>query len=325
VINEPLRRFRVALRRGRRSRKLAISLEVTVARALTRARRPGLVWANTVKSASYVRACTESGVPVVLHAHEAGTLLSGTLDRYPLRDLLHRVQLAACAPSVRSELASLMGIREDDVALVRPVIDLEPLLARRVPKEERPDPPIVGAVGTADERKGADLFVSMAAAVDAQMGSSVEFEWLGARVLQDLDDLVLRAGLHNRLRFIGPRDPVADRFRQYSVFVLTSRVDSYPLVVLEAMALGVPVVAFDVGSVGQQLGGAGVLVPPEEPELMAREVAALLNDPGRWAECARLGVERVTWLCDSSTFREEVLAAIDGAQRRAGSTSTGVA
>jgi glycosyltransferase involved in cell wall biosynthesis len=62
------------------------------------------------------------------------------------------------------------------------------------------------------------------------------------------------------------------------VFTLTSRWESFPLVVLEAMTLGVPVVAFAVGDVPYQIGDAGRLVPEQDPTAAANEVISLLRD-----------------------------------------------
>jgi glycosyltransferase involved in cell wall biosynthesis len=61
-------------------------------------------------------------------------------------------------------------------------------------------------------------------------------------------------------------------------------------VVLEAMALGVPVVATDVGGLGEVVTSNvnGVLVPPKKPEELAEAVCGLLKDPAR---AARLGRE----------------------------------
>jgi glycosyltransferase involved in cell wall biosynthesis len=104
--------------------------------------------------------------------------------------------------------------------------------------------------------------------------------------------------LGDRVRFPGPRVG-ADLDRSYAsadLVVLASRADAYGMVVTEALARGLPVVAADVGGVAEALGrGAGgtrpgLLVPPEDPAALAAAVRAWLGDPGvrlAWRRAAR--------------------------------------
>jgi glycosyltransferase involved in cell wall biosynthesis len=104
---------------------------------------------------------------------------------------------------------------------------------------------------------------------------------------------VLDDGLDDRVRFPGPRIG-ADLDRSYAsadLLVLPSRAETYGMVVTEALARGLPIVAADVGGVAETLGhGAGgirpgLLVPPGDPAALAAALRAWLGD----AEV------RVTW------------------------------
>jgi glycosyltransferase involved in cell wall biosynthesis len=124
-------------------------------------------------------------------------------------------------------------------------------------------------------------------------------------------------GLGDRVRFPGPRVG-ADLDRSYAssdLVVLASRADSYGMVVTEALARGLPVVAADVGGIAEALGrGAGGtrpgrLVPPEDPAALAAAVRAWLGDPEvrlAWRRAAR---ERRTSLPRWSTTTS-VLASV---------------
>ncbi|WP_326564285.1 glycosyltransferase family 4 protein [Micromonospora peucetia] len=69
------------------------------------------------------------------------------------------------------------------------------------------------------------------------------------------------------------------------VFVLPSHSEGFPNVILEAMALGRPVVATDVGAVGEMLGdGCGVVVPPHEPDRLAAALTAVMSSPSHRSE-----------------------------------------
>ena len=99
-------------------------------------------------------------------------------------------------------------------------------------------------------------------------------------------DDALRADLEKEasgipLLFLGARDDVASWLRAADVFVLTSRWEARALVVQEAMAAGVPVVAPRTGGLPGLVGDAGVLVPVGDPAAVAAAVDALVADPAR--------------------------------------------
>ena len=67
-----------------------------------------------------------------------------------------------------------------------------------------------------------------------------------------------------------------DAYHAGHVVLLTSISEGLPYTVLEAMATGRPVVATDVGGVGEAVGDAGLLVPPRNPSAMAAACVQLL-------------------------------------------------
>lgn len=83
------------------------------------------------------------------------------------------------------------------------------------------------------------------------------------------------------IRLLGHRDDVPRILKAADVFVLCSQYEASPIAVLEAMSAGLPVVALDVGAVGDMVedGQTGFLVSPGAPELMASKLAQLIGDP----------------------------------------------
>ncbi|HZQ65481.1 MAG TPA: glycosyltransferase family 4 protein [Gaiellaceae bacterium] len=111
---------------------------------------------------------------------------------------------------------------------------------------------------------------------------------------------VLDGGLDGRVRFPGPQTGV-DLDRSYGaadVLVLPSRAETYGMVVTEALARGLPVVAADVGGVPEALGhGAdgtrpGLLVPPGDPVALGDALRAWLEDVGLRRRLRRAARER---------------------------------
>ncbi len=100
-------------------------------------------------------------------------------------------------------------------------------------------------------------------------------------------NLVREAGLSTRLRFIGEADP-RNYYPYLDVLVLTSISEGQPLVVLEAMSAGVPVVVTDVGGCSElvhginetdcRIGAAGIVTPSRDPEATARAILKIAGD-----------------------------------------------
>lgn len=95
-------------------------------------------------------------------------------------------------------------------------------------------------------------------------------------------------GVGDRIRFLGRRSDAIGFVAAADVFVNPSDMEGLPLVVLEAMTLGTPVVATSVGGVPSVVvdGETGVLVPPGRPSELADAMANLLRDRNRAATLA---------------------------------------
>lgn len=103
-------------------------------------------------------------------------------------------------------------------------------------------------------------------------------------------------GLGDRVRFLGYRPDATSITAAADIFCLSSRHEGYPIAVMEALALGVPVVATAVGGVAVAIrdGQEGRLVPPGDPAALAEALRSVAVDPGlrkKMARAARLRSE----------------------------------
>jgi glycosyltransferase involved in cell wall biosynthesis len=107
-------------------------------------------------------------------------------------------------------------------------------------------------------------------------------------------DRIGRAPLRGAVRHIGYVD-ANDRRALYEgarLLVQPSFDEGFGMPVLEAMSLGVPVVAANRGSLPEVLGGAGLLVDPARPDDIAHAIVRLLDDEGLASACAANGIAR---------------------------------
>ena len=105
---------------------------------------------------------------------------------------------------------------------------------------------------------------------------------------------ITRPPLAGKVRHIGYVE-ADDRRALYEgarVLVQPSFDEGFGMTVLEAMSLGVPVVASNRGSLPEVLGGAGVLVDPDDPAALAHAIAQVLNEEGVAAACSAKGIAR---------------------------------
>lgn len=144
---------------------------------------------------------------------------------------------------------------------------------------------VVGTIGHIAAIKGQDIFVK-AASIIAGKRNDVEFAIVGEDKSSDgasrasLEASIAQLGLRGRVRLTGWDDDVANTLRSFEIFVSPSRSEPFGLVMLEAMAAGVPVVA--TGSEGAseiiEDGVTGILVPIADAEAMAAAILNLIDD-----------------------------------------------
>ncbi|MDQ7831867.1 MAG: glycosyltransferase [Desulfovibrionaceae bacterium] len=158
-----------------------------------------------------------------------------------------------------------------------------------------PPPPLVSpfrilTVARLTAKKGLPTVIR-ALGLLAGQGLDFTFDLIGeGEDRQKLEALAGYSGLATRVRFHGamPHEQVLDFYRTAHVFVLGCQVlpngdrDGIPNVLVEAMAMGVPVAATHVSAIPELVeeGKTGLLVPPGDPEALARAVSRLLTDSG---------------------------------------------
>jgi glycosyltransferase involved in cell wall biosynthesis len=118
---------------------------------------------------------------------------------------------------------------------------------------------LVGAVGVVSERKGFDLFIEVCEKV-ANVNPSIKFVWIGAFESNEQElnirNVIKEKQLESNLIFTGPLYYNIYNFSPFDIFFLSSREDTYPLVVLEAAIMKVPSICFSgSGGIVEFIGG----------------------------------------------------------------------
>lgn len=172
-------------------------------------------------------------------------------------------------------------------------------------------------VGTIEPRKNVPVLLEAYARLLTRQPSAPDLllaGGLGHRASAAVLDRLSRPPLAGRATHLGY--VAADRrehlFREASMLVLPSLDEGFGMPALEAMTIGLPVVASSRGALPEVVGGAGQLYDPEDAEGFARGMARVLEDEAFAARCAEAGMARARRFSWSASAD-----ALVGAYRRA--------
>jgi glycosyltransferase involved in cell wall biosynthesis len=142
----------------------------------------------------------------------------------------------------------------------------------------RPDATDIVCVGELRPVKAIDLLIEALAALN-RSGRRVTATIAGEGPDQEkLKAQAERLGITDRIRFIG-HCPAREAFAMGRIFVIPSRAESLPYVVLEAVAAGMPIIATTVGDVPEIFGSqAGHLIPADDLTALIAAISAALDD-----------------------------------------------
>ena len=206
------------------------------------------------------------GVEKAMLSRTDGVIFVCDYERRTFEDKVGRVK---CAHAVIHN-----GLREDEFTPVIP----------------EPDAADVLFIGELRMLKGVDVLIE-ALALLRDRGQPVTALIVGdGPDREEFVELVERRKLADLVHMPGAM-PAREAFPKGRVMVVPSRAESFPYIVLEAQAAGLPLIASNVGGIPEMTEPAS-LVPPDDPSALAERIATALDDP----EARELAVRRISAL-----------------------------
>jgi glycosyltransferase involved in cell wall biosynthesis len=257
-----------------------------------------IVHLNSVKLAFPAFCASVAGARTILHLHELPARF-GIL----LKAAIKRVDCAAFCSQTCSDHFAHIAARSRKI-----LVNAVPLAEISTRSALTPVPKIV-MLGSINHGKGQDLLLEAFAMVNG----SAELHFYGNVGLSArgyVAELKVRAAGHpyaGKVFFHPPTDDVAGVLAETALLVHTSRQESFGMVLVEAMAAGVPVIANDLGGMREVVadGETGYLVEPCNPGLLAKKIDCLLADPDLRERMGIAGRERVRQRFDIATRIED--------------------
>lgn len=252
------------------------------------AERPDLVHAHNVKASAVAAAASgRSRVPVVTTVHGlphyrlAARILGRSSDR-----------VVAVSGHVGTQLVSA-GLRADRLDVIENAV--APLPVRNRQRARRrlglaDDVPVVVCIARLARQKRHDLLIEAWPHVG---GDALLLVVGDGPTRPELEAAVGSAGLSSRVRLLGRRQDVDWLLAAADLAVLATDWEGLPVSLLEAMTVGVPVLASRVGGVEEALGAAAFLVEPGSSRALAEGINALLADASARSALAAQGGELV--------------------------------
>ncbi len=154
---------------------------------------------------------------------------------------------------------------------------------------------VVGMVGRFMPQKGHSILVE-AARILLKKNKDIHFVLVGDGELKDeIRSSVVSAGIEGNFHFLGQTDKIASCYAMFDCLVMPSLWEGCPFTAIEAMAMGIPVVASSVGGVKEIIEDnvSGMLVPPADASSLAGAVRKLCEDRNLCQELAGKGRQRV--------------------------------
>jgi glycosyltransferase involved in cell wall biosynthesis len=278
---------------------------------------PAFAIVNSIESREALIPLSKAGVPSVLLVHEFASLCPW-VDWKIVAGFAGQVVFSARrvwedAVSVFPHLAARPAniITQGPCKIPREWLDGETANdeGKRIASVMRPLGPVDDAVvvigcGVIDERKGVDLFIMAAAALQRRSPSrSFRFVWVGSEnQYQPLYSRFLTVqvnccGLQETVTFLGEVNSLEPVYAMADIFLLSSRLDPFPNVAIDAMLAGLPVVCFRHGSGVAEMLSNHVdlerLVVPYADAFSAAEVIDQLSNDGPYLRATKAAIRNL--------------------------------
>jgi glycosyltransferase involved in cell wall biosynthesis len=255
------------------------------------------------------------GIPTLLHTHgiydKVIPTWSRTRQRIFRKSLSLFDRIVVLSEGWREWFAEF--VEEDRLVVLRNAVDTR----RFEPRYERPLGKTVNAlfIGVRDpERKGAYDVLAVADDVFRQL-PEVRFVCVGEDERSLEETHVRGTPLADCVQFVGPKgmDEMVPYFGEADLLLLPSYGEGLPIVLLEAMAAGLPVVATPVNGIPEAMSApeGGVFVQPGNRQALRDAIIELARDPGRRQSAGRANRRRVCEEFDTTVYARRLGALLE--------------
>ncbi|MBN1592194.1 MAG: glycosyltransferase [Candidatus Coatesbacteria bacterium] len=273
---------------------------------LMRVIRPDIVHSHLHWSVpSQVLAARASGVPsIIITRHRIAVRTGLSLARQRIYAGLMRRSInlfTAVSEAVRDNIAQHgWATSDDNIAVIPNGIDLSVFGSNSLDNDTAKrrlglgTKPIVGTVGSLRPDKGHKYLIEASRKI-LDTGIDCRFVIIGSGNLQaELEDQISKLGLVADVSLLGSQRDIPELLSALDVFVLPSVSEGQGIALVEALASGLLCIGSNVGGIPEVLDGgrAGILVPPKDPQALAKAIIEVLSNKERAMQLSAAAKER---------------------------------
>lgn len=265
-----------------------------------RRERPDVVHTHLFDSDIYARAAAYfAGVSIILWTEHNVNLQLGAVRRW-LKHCTNR--LAARGVAVSNTVKEYLRVSEDTpeskVTVIPNGLDFSRIAVRE--RRQFKDVPVLLAVGRLSRQKGFDVLLKALALVKHEWILRIAGE---GEAEEELKQLAKRLDLESRVEFLGFSDDVPSLMHESDVFCFPSRWEGQGLAVLEAAAIGVPLIVSDLPVIHEFLRpDEALFVEPCDVPAWAKAISTLLDNPDEALRYAQTCGDRLRHELDLGKF-----------------------
>ncbi|MBU0615851.1 MAG: glycosyltransferase family 4 protein [Nanoarchaeota archaeon] len=243
---------------------------------------PDMVYGNTIVSHNYVNAAKTLGIANIMHIHELEPSFRHFLSDEEIKKFhTYSDSFIAVSTELKEYLISILC---NNVTMINEFIDYNEIISMAKDYVDAPKTNVI-CIGSLIKRKGPDIFYEVANDL-----KQFKFTWVGGQdnnefFKEELDNLYHLSQTNNPYPYLQKAD----------IFVLPSREDPFPLVCLEAMALGKPVIAFrDSGGIHKAISNdCGIILDEMTSAAISKAVLLLIENKNLQKKLGENGRKKV--------------------------------
>ena len=243
--------------------------------------RPDIIHVHGEAPMFYISvACTSLDIPLIQTIHST-VINEPFLQKYYFNRKLKK--FIAVSAKIKKILINKLKIRKNKISLIYNGIDIHKFRKRSVHKKNEQIKLV--NVGRLAKEKDQECLIKSLFILKNKYYKNQHFPFkliiVGVGELEAyLKDLTIEYGLQKFVHFLGAKRDIPSILMNSDIFILSSKWEGFPLVILEAMASKLPIISTNVGSISEIIenGKEGILVPKESPEKLANAIHFLSKD-----------------------------------------------
>ncbi len=244
---------------------------------------PNVVYVNTVTLPSIIKAGYEFDFKIIMHCHESISAINNSLSNKELENIINYTEQIICVSKASARLFLDLGYSHEKIKIITPFLSNDTILNMKLETRKKDirselniskDSFIVGVSALACLNKGFDRMVNLCELLE----ENIHVLWIGSPSNYSAFYYTIKSIQEkkiNNFHYLGyiPHPEYYEYMKEIDILCISSREDTFPLVMLEATVLGKPIIAFNRTGADEFIDNEnGILIENGDIAMMAHKI-----------------------------------------------------